>query len=313
MKNIFIFLFIFIFFVSYKEYASTTPAGRNAISTSPVTILGKDLLSHAFSVFITPGTPSPGTAVPSIVVIPTATAVPTATAIPAVSSVPTVITVSPSTAVPTASGLSPDDIDMKITAENFSGKANSKTFHLWGNVKITKEEALLNADDIVYNSKSSVAVASGNVYFTKPGNELWSNSITLEYKNKRGSCNGNVKMIQTKAPKKGGERIEESFKDGPVTILADRLDFSWQKPSRVTGDGNVEFHQKDKHIYADSADYISFPPTVTLQSNVQFKKDDGSSLLCHKFVLHIDDNTFDADGSGSSQVLLDFYMKNKKK
>jgi lipopolysaccharide export system protein LptA len=301
VKNILVFLFMILFFASYKEDTSTAVMGKESFSSSSITVIGKNLLSHAFSVFITVNIPSPSTAVPIVATLPPSTAV------------PTVVTLLPSTAVPTVNALSPDDIDMKITAENFSGKANSKTFHLWGNVKIAKEEALLNADDIIYNSKSSVAVASGNVYFTKSGNELWSHSITLEYKNKRGTCSGNVKMLQTRAPKKGGERIEEAFKDGPVTILADRLDFSWQKPSRVTGEGNVEFHQKDKHIYADSADYVSSPPTVILTNNVKFKKDDGSSLLCHKFTLDIDDNTFDADGSGSSQVLLDFYMKNKKK
>jgi lipopolysaccharide assembly outer membrane protein LptD (OstA) len=205
------------------------------------------------------------------------------------------------------------NVDVKILAQNFSGEANSNEFHIWGSVCLEKDEATLEADDIKFNGKTNIAVASGNVVFSQPGTVLSGNTVTVEYKEKKGIWAGNVKVVQTKAPEKGMTSVQKTFKDGPVTIVSDTLEFTWQEPGRVVAGGRVEVYQKDKHVYADSATYISSPQSITLDGNVKLRRDDGSSMICAKLVMDLKQNTFQAMRSSNSQIKVDYYFNEKKK
>ncbi|OQA14663.1 MAG: LPS-assembly protein LptD [bacterium ADurb.Bin363] len=206
-----------------------------------------------------------------------------------------------------------DNIDVKISAENFSGQVTSDEFHIWGNVRLEKEDATLQADDVKFNSKTNIAVATGNVYFTQIGTALSGNSVTVEYKKKKGIWKGNVKLVQSKAPEKGDEKVEKTFKGGPVTIIADSLEFTWMEPNKVIAKGKVAAHQKDKHIYGDMATYISYPQNITLQGSVRLTRDDGSSMECAKLVMDLDTHKFQAMRSSRSQIKVNFYYDKKKK
>lgn len=205
------------------------------------------------------------------------------------------------------------NVDVKILAQNFSGEANSNEFHIWGSVRLEKDEAMLEADDIKFNGKTNIAVASGNVVFSQPGTVLSGNTVTVEYKEKKGVWAGNVKIIQTKAPNKGAEKLQKTFKDGPVTIVSDTLEFTWQEPSRVVAGGRVKATQKDRQVYADTATYISSPQSLTLDGHVNLRRADGSSLTCEKLVMDLKQNTFEAMRSPASQIKVDFYFDKKKK
>lgn len=205
------------------------------------------------------------------------------------------------------------NVDVKILAQNFSGEANSNEFHIWGNVRLEKDEATLEADDIKFNARTNIAVASGNVVFSQPGTVLSGNTVTVEYKEKKGVWAGNVKIVQTKAPEKGTAKLQKTFKDGPVTIVSDTLEFTWNEPGRVVAGGRVKATQKDKHVYADTATYISSPQSLTLAGNVQLRRDDGSSLICEKLIMDLKQNTFEAKRSPASQIKVDFYFDKKKK
>ena len=208
--------------------------------------------------------------------------------------------------------LTGDNIDVKITAQNFSGQADSDVFHIWGNVNVKKEDACIQADDVVYNTKTNIAVASGNVYFTRPGTELSGNKVTVKYKEKTGVWEGYVTLVQSNPPEKGGDRVQKAFKDGPVKMISDVLEFSWSVPGRVVASGLVEAHQKDKTLYADEAIYESPPEIITLQGHVRLQRDDGSFLECGKMVMDLKANKFEAENQGS-QVRATVFVKNKKK
>ena len=205
-----------------------------------------------------------------------------------------------------------DNVEVKITGENFSGVADSDEFHIWGNVDIQKEDARLQADDVVFNSETEIAVATGKVYFTQPGTKLSGHKVTVEYEKKKGLWEGNVKLVQTGSPEKAGKKTKDAFEDGPVTMYCDTLSFSWAKPNRAEAQGRVEAHQLDKHVYGDRASYVASPETLTMTGNVLLERDDGSWLKCTKMTMDLKANKFSSVGSGNSQVKVNlFYDKEK--
>jgi len=205
-----------------------------------------------------------------------------------------------------------DSVDVKITGENFSGEADSDEFHIWGNVDIKKGDARLQADDVIFNSKTEVAVATGRVYFTQPGTELSGHKVTVEYEKKKGLWEGNVKLVQTGAPADAKKKTRDAFKDGPVTMYSDTLSFSWAMPERAVAQGKVEAHQKDKHLFGDEAVYVSSPETLTVTGNVLVERDDGSWLKCTRLVMDLNASKFDATGSGNTQVKVNVFYDKKK-
>ena len=207
---------------------------------------------------------------------------------------------------------SSSSVDVKITGENFSGEADSDEFHIWGNVDIQKGDARLTADDVIFNSETEVAVATGNVYFTQPGTKLTGHKVTVEYDKKKGLWEGNVTLIQTSAPPDSKKKAKDAFKEGPITMISDTLSFSWKEPERAVAKGRVEAHQKDKHVYGDEAIYVSSPETLTMTGNVYLERDDGSWMKCTKLVAHLAANKFDATGAGKTQVKVNVFYDKKK-
>jgi len=243
------------------------------------------------------------------------------TGTPAISPLPTVDPLMAGTPNPTFLPLTPspevnDDTEepvqagneekvrVQISSDHLSGDDNTKIFDLWGNVNIEQEDSLLTSDKATFNTKTKVGVAWSNVVFTRPGTTITSEKVTIYYEEKRGIWEGNVHWVQEKTVKENVEE-QEALKDGPVDLYCDSLEFFWEKPRKAIALGNVKVHQKDKHAFGDRATYTEEPQQLLVENNVRLERDDGSWMTCDILIIHVKEETVEAEGNVKGSMFVD--------
>ena len=59
---------------------------------------------------------------------------------------------------------------------------------------------------------------------------------------------------------------------------------------------NVEAHQKDRHLYSDSATYTENPQQLILEGNIRLESETGAKFKCDKLTLDIKEEKIMAEG-----------------
>jgi len=151
-----------------------------------------------------------------------------------------------------------------------------KTVLLTGNVVISQGDTVIKSDKIEYDEDTQIAKSPGPLSITDPDNDIKGDSGIAYLKQRRGSIDGNVKLLTKPNQKPGATEKSAEWRD-PVTVTCDTLEYLY-KQKQATAAGHLKMLQKDRTITADKAVYLVKDERMTLTGAVQGSDEKGQTM-----------------------------------
>jgi lipopolysaccharide assembly outer membrane protein LptD (OstA) len=171
----------------------------------------------------------------------------------------------------------PDYKDVSLKADlvkrNWGAK---KMVFLTGNVVITQGDTVIKSDKIEYDEDTQIAKSPGQISITDPDNDIRGDSGIAYLKQRRGSLDGNVKLITKPKQKTGATDKSAEWRD-PVTVTCNTIEYLY-KQKQATASGNLKMLQKERTVMADKAVYLVKDERMTLTGNVHGSDEKGQSM-----------------------------------
>ncbi len=136
------------------------------------------------------------------------------------------------------------DLPIKIlSADVMPLKQNAEVFHLSGNVRVKKDDTVLETDRMTYDRRTDTLTAEGTVRLTDPAFQISCRHLLFRVKEDRGTAWGDPKVIQTVIGKDGKKKSWVDLRAAQVKF------FSLEK--RISAFENVVLAQWEvgKHPY----------------------------------------------------------------
>jgi lipopolysaccharide assembly outer membrane protein LptD (OstA) len=217
----------------------------------------------------------------------------------------------------TAKQAEPKYTEVKYWADSSSYRwdGEDRILALKGNVKFVQEDTVLIADKIDYRESTRTANASGNLKIYDEQNSITGDTCLVNFKEKRGTLTGNVRMVAKPKPKpeaSGGsskpKSLKSEWKDEAV-LTCDKIDYFYKEKRAVIA-SPVTIVQKDRTVTADSATYLGKDEIVQLVGNVKGKDEkERHSFSAPKVTVSLkaDDEWIEAEKATGS-----FYVKEEE-
>jgi lipopolysaccharide assembly outer membrane protein LptD (OstA) len=171
----------------------------------------------------------------------------------------------------------PDYKDVTLKADlvrrNWGAK---KTVLLTGNVVISQGDTIIKSDKIEYDEDTQVAKSPGPLSITDVDNDIRGDSGTAYLKQRRGSLDGNVKLLTKPKQRPGVTQQSAEWRD-PVTVTCDTIEYLY-KQKQATASGHLNMLQKDRTMTADKAVYMVKDERMTLTGNVRGSDQKGQTM-----------------------------------
>ena len=209
----------------------------------------------------------------------------------------------------------PKYTEVKYSADmsSYKWEGEDRILALKGNVKFVHDDTVLAADKVDYRESTRTASASGNLTIRDDQNTITGNECTVNFKEKKGSILGSVKMIAKPKPKPAQAKTDDSkpkplrneWKDEAV-ITCDKIDY-YYKEKRAVVSTPLTITQKTRVVTADSATYLGKEETIQLVGNVKGKDNkDKHSFEAPKVLMSLktDNEWIEAEKASGS-----FYVK----
>lgn len=186
----------------------------------------------------------------------------------------------------------------------------TKTYHIWGDVKIKQKDTTLTAEDATFNEVTQEGVITGNPKLTQPGAIITGDKIRVFYKEQKVIVDGNVHGIYDKkqAPPKDNNTIKpQSNKkkdEGPVHMYAPHAVFYWKKnQGEITG--GVRVVQNDKSITSNEATFDNAMNQIIFIENVVVHHGKDDTMTSKKLTLNTLINEAIAEGNVEAIVMVE--------
>jgi lipopolysaccharide assembly outer membrane protein LptD (OstA) len=171
----------------------------------------------------------------------------------------------------------PKYTEVKYSADmsSYKWEGEDRILVLKGNVKFVHDDTTLTADKVDYRESTRTAVATGNMTIKDDQNTITGDDCTVNFKEKKGSITGHVKMVVKPKPKPAvtdsskPKDLKSEFKDEAV-IACDKVDYFY-KEKRAVISTPLTITQKSRVVTADSATYLGKDEIVQLVGNVKGK------------------------------------------
>lgn len=171
----------------------------------------------------------------------------------------------------------PDYKDVSLKADlvkrNWGAK---KMVFLTGNVVISQGDTVIKSDKIEYDEDAQIATSPGPISITDPDNDIRGNSGIAFLKQRRGSLDGNVKLITKPKQRAGATDKSPEWRD-PVTVTCNTIEYLY-KQKQATASGNLKMLQKERTVMADKAVYLVKDERMTLTGNVHGSDEKGQTM-----------------------------------
>ena len=169
----------------------------------------------------------------------------------------------------------PKYTEVKYSADmsSYKWEGEDRILVLKGNVKFVHDDTTLTADKVDYRESTRTAVATGNMTIKDDQNTITGDDCTVNFKEKKSSINGHVKMIAKPKPAATDtskpKDLKSEFKDEAV-ITCEKVDYFYKEKRGVVSTP-LTITQKNRVVTADSAIYLGKEETVQLVGNVKGK------------------------------------------
>ena len=186
----------------------------------------------------------------------------------------------------------------------------TKTYHIWGNVKIQQKDTILTADDAIFNEVTQLGVITGNPKLTQPGVVITGDKINVFYKEQKAIIDGNVHAIydSKQVPAKNNNPIKSKNNkkkdEEPVHMYAPHALFYWKKnQGEITGGVRVE--QNDKSITSNEATFDNNINQIIFLGNVIARRGKDDTMTSQKLTLNTLINEAIAEGNVEAVVMVE--------
>ncbi len=216
----------------------------------------------------------------------------------------------------------PKYTEIKYSADmsSYRWDGEDRILALKGNVKFVQGDTVLLADEVDYRESTRTANASGNLKIYDEQNTITGDTCTVNFKEKKGSLTGNVRMVAKPKQKPGNSKAEEDSGDSKpeslrsewkdeVVITCDKIDYFY-KEKRAVVPSTVTVVQKTRTVTADSATYAGKEEIVQLVGNVKGRDEEEKHTFSSPKVtisLKEDDEWIEAEKATGS-----FYVKEEE-
>lgn len=186
----------------------------------------------------------------------------------------------------------------------------TKTYHIWGNVKIQQKDTVLTADDATFNEVTQLGVITGNPKLTKPGVVITGDKINVFYKEQKAIIDGNVHAIydSKQVPEKNNNPMKSKNNkkkdEEPVHMYAPHAVFYWKNnQGEITGGVRVE--QNDKSITSNEATFDNNINQIIFIGNVLARRGKDDTMTSQKLTLNTLINEAIAEGNVEAVVMVE--------
>jgi lipopolysaccharide assembly outer membrane protein LptD (OstA) len=162
------------------------------------------------------------------------------------------------------------EIKYQADTSSYKWDGNDRILALKGNVKFTQGDTALTADKVDYKESTNTAIATGNLKIYDDRNTITGDLCTVNFKEKKGSVTGNVRLLIKPKPE-GGKSLKSEWKDDTEVTCA-LLDYFY-KEKRAVVPGALTITQKKRVVTADSGTYFVKDELAKLVGNVKGRDD----------------------------------------
>lgn len=210
----------------------------------------------------------------------------------------------------------PKYTEVKYSADmsSYKWEGQDRILVLKGNVTFTHDDTVLTADKVDYRESTRTATATGNLTIKDDQNTITGNDCTVNFKEKKGTISGNVRMVAKPKPKpettdsSKPKSLKSELKDEAV-ITCEKVEY-YYKEKRAVVSTPLTITQKNRVVTADSAVYLGKEDTVQLVGNVKGRDEkDKHSFEAPKVTMSLkaDNEWIEAEKASGS-----FYVKEEQ-
>ena len=203
------------------------------------------------------------------------------------------------------------EIKYSADASSYRWEGDDRVLVLKGKVRFEQGDTILLADRVDYRESTRSATASGNLKVYDERNTITGDSCTIQFKEKKSTISGNVRMVVKPKPKSGvrdDKKLITEWKD-EATINCDKVEY-YYKDKRASIPSPVKITQRTRTVTADTATYSGSDETVLLSGNVKARDDKEKHSFAApkvKMSLKEDDQWIEAEKATGS-----FYVKDEE-
>lgn len=166
----------------------------------------------------------------------------------------------------------PEYMEIKYSADvtSYRWESQDEILILKGNVKFAQGNMTLLADRVEYRKSNQTAIASGNLKITDDQTTITAESCIVNFKDKKGTLSGNVRMVSKPKPKDSENADNTSLKSqwkDEIIITCQKVDYDY-KLKKAAIPGPLSINQKDRTLTADSGTYFVAEERALLVGNV---------------------------------------------
>ena len=186
-----------------------------------------------------------------------------------------------------------------VTVERLkSARYDNKTGMAWlEEAVIVHEGSRIAADKIELNTRKGLASASGHVRFEGERATVTSDSARADFRGRRAVFETNVSFVTTLA-------ASDATPGEKTTMACTKLEYFYRQRKGVAA-GPVRVEQTDQRASGEAAIYDGEAETFAIMGSVKVDNDRGETFECAKATLSLKDDTFELEGPGKGQFLIE--------
>jgi lipopolysaccharide assembly outer membrane protein LptD (OstA) len=165
------------------------------------------------------------------------------------------------------------EIKYSADASSYKWDGQDRILVLLGNVTFLHGDTTMTADRVEYHESTKTADATGSPKIFDPRNTILGEKCSVNFKEKKGSMIGNVKVVikPKEKPKDASDSRPKSLtseiKEDTI-LTCGAIDY-YYKEKRAVSPGKLKVVEKNRIVTADSGTYLTKEELVTMVGNVK--------------------------------------------
>lgn len=181
----------------------------------------------------------------------------------------------------------PDQRDIKFSADQVDYDDANKRIRMVGDVVITSDGAKLSAPFAEYQTEKQTAEFKGGVKLVGKESTATGREMKVWYGESRGYLKGSVRLVSQAA---AGGTSEE-----PTVVLCESLDYNW-KTEEGLAKGGVKVRQGQNRAFCDRAEIYQKRHEILMVGNVRIEQGQGDWVTAQRAIYDTQRQTIRAEG-----------------
>ena len=181
---------------------------------------------------------------------------------------------------------------LQLSSDRGDYDEDQKLVRLIGNVKLTYGDVVMYSSFAKYHTDTQIAEFQGEIRLEQPGTTMTAQGLRVYYAQKRAVLRGQVRVVSERLP---GTKEKAEGPSVPAYLEAQELEYYWEK-GLGQAQGQIEFRQGEKRLFADRATYDRQANKVELLDNVRLERGQGDWLASNKVSVDLTTNDIEASG-----------------